>query len=51
MDRSVVEIFANDKLCLTTRAYPTRDDSLGVAAFAEGDSAFLRQLDAWELAL
>ncbi len=49
IDRSVIEIFANDRLCLTTRIYPTRDDSQGIAAFAVG-TATLRRLDAWQLA-
>ena len=28
IDRSVVEVFANDRLCLTKRVYPTRSDSV-----------------------
>jgi len=47
LDRSVLEVFANGQLCLTSRIYPTRDDSVGVAAFAEGGRATLRRLDAW----
>ena len=50
MDRSVIEVFANGRLCLTTRVYPTRDDSVGVAAFAIGGRAALRKLDAWTMA-
>ena len=48
MDRSVIEIFANGRLCLTTRIYPTRDDSQGIAAFAVG-TATLQRLDAWQM--
>ena len=50
LDRSVIEVFANDRLCLTSRIYPTREDSLGIAAFAVGGTATLRRLDAWEMA-
>ena len=50
LDRSVIEVFANGKLCLTSRIYPTRDDSLGTAAFAHGGSATLQRMEAWELA-
>ena len=50
LDCSAIEVFANGKLCLTTRIYPSRDDSLGTAAFAHGGSATLQRMDAWELA-
>ena len=50
IDRSVIEVFANGRLCLTSRVYPTRDDSVGVAAFAIGGRATLRRLDAWTMA-
>jgi beta-fructofuranosidase len=50
LDRSVIEVFANGKLCLTSRIYPTRDDSLGIAALAHGGSVTLPRIEAWELA-
>ena len=49
LDRSVIEVFANGKLCLTSRIYPTRKDSLGIAAFAHGGTAILDRMDAWRL--
>ena len=49
LDRSVIEVFANGKLCLTSRIYPTRADSLGIAAFAHGGKATLHRMDAWKL--
>ena len=49
LDRSVVEIFANGRTCLTSRIYPTRDDSLGVGAFAKNGSATVTAMDIWEL--
>ena len=39
VDRSVVEVFANDRQCMTQRIYPARRDSLGVALFSNGGSA------------
>jgi beta-fructofuranosidase len=45
LDRSVIEIFANDYTCLTSRIYPTRADSLGLRAFGDG----LKSLDVWEM--
>ena len=50
LDRSVVEVFANGRLCLTKRIYPARPDSLGVAVFADGGSATVRSVDAWTMA-
>ncbi len=49
VDRSVVEVFANDHMCLTSRVYPSRPDSLGVALFAQGGAAELRSIDLWEV--
>lgn len=49
IDRSVVEVFANQRQCLTLRAYPDRADSRGVSLFARGAEATLRSLDAWQM--
>jgi beta-fructofuranosidase len=49
LDRSVVEIFANGRACLTSRIYPSLPDSLGVHLFAHGGSANLTSLDVWEM--
>jgi beta-fructofuranosidase len=39
----------NDSICLTERIYPSRPDSVGVSAFAEGGDASLVSLDAWRM--
>jgi beta-fructofuranosidase len=49
LDASVIEIFANDRACLTSRIYPTRSDSLGIGVFARGGNANLKTLDVWEM--
>ena len=49
IDRSVVEVFANDRQCLTIRAFPRRADSTGVAAFARGGEATLASCQAWQM--
>jgi len=49
LDASVIEIFANDRACLTSRVYPSRSDSLGLGLFARGDKALLKALDVWEM--
>jgi Glycosyl hydrolases family 32 C terminal len=45
----VVEVFANERLALTERIYPTRPDSLGLGLFAEGGAARLLSLDVWTM--
>jgi sucrose-6-phosphate hydrolase SacC (GH32 family) len=49
VDRSIVEVFANERSCATARIYPTREDSLGISLFAHGGRARLISLDAWEM--
>jgi beta-fructofuranosidase len=49
LDASVIEVFANDRACLTSRIYPSRQDSLGIGALAKGGSARLKALDVWEM--
>ena len=49
IDRSIIEVFANDKQCLTLRVYPSRADSAGVTLFARGGAAQLRSLSAWQM--
>lgn len=47
LDASVLEVFANDRLCLTTRIYPSRNDSTLGTVFAEGPTAV--ELQGWVL--
>ena len=49
VDRSVVEVFVNDKQCVAVRVYPDREDSLGVSIRAQGKDAMLKSLDAWQM--
>jgi len=39
VDKSVVEVYANDRQAICRRVYPGRDDSLGVLLFAAGGEA------------
>lgn len=50
IDRSVIEIFANNRQCLTKRIYPARQDSRDVHLFARGGTAKLKSIDVWDLA-
>lgn len=49
LDHSVLEIFANGRLCATSRIYPTRRDSLDFDLFSESGTATLCTLDAWQM--
>jgi sucrose-6-phosphate hydrolase SacC (GH32 family) len=50
LDRSMLEVFANGRQCLTQRIYPTREDSLGVRLFSLGGAASFPSIDVWDMA-
>jgi beta-fructofuranosidase len=49
IDSSVVEVWFNDSLSLTGRAYPTRDDAVRVFAYAERQPVVITSLRAFEM--
>ena len=49
VDRSLVEVFANDRQCLTLRTYPSRADSDTLALRAQGAAAKLQSFKVWDL--
>jgi beta-fructofuranosidase len=49
VDKSVIEVFVNEKACVAVRVYPGRSDSIGVSLRAQGDKAELLSLDAWQM--
>ena len=50
VDRSVVEVFVNDRQCVAVRVYPDRSDSLGVSLRSQGSESELQSLDVWQMA-
>ena len=50
VDGSIVEVFANERQCLTSRVYPERPDATGISLSALGGTATVTGLDCWELA-
>ena len=50
LDASIIEVYANRRVCLTTRIYPTREDSIGVRLATGDQPVQLDQLLAWEMA-
>ena len=49
LDRSVLEVFINDKQCLAIRVYPSREDSTDISLRSQGRNARLISLDAWQM--
>jgi len=50
IDRSIVEVFANDRQAVTRCIYPTQPDSLGVSLFSTGGAVEVPSVQAWEMA-
>ena len=49
VDRSVVEVFVNERQCVAVRVYPGREDSRGVSLLSRGQEAELLSLDCWQM--
>lgn len=50
VDRSVIELFVNEEVTLSSRIYPTRPDSLGVRIFTHDSAVDVITLDVWQMA-
>lgn len=49
IDKSVVEVFANDKQCVAMRVYPGLSESTGVSICSKGQDSKLMLLNAWQM--
>ena len=49
IDKSVVEVFVNDKQCIALRVYPGRQDSTGVSLRSQGTSSEIIKLESWTM--
>ena len=49
VDKSVVEVFANNRQAVMRRIYPTRTDSQGVVLFSKGGLTKVTTLQAWDM--
>ena len=50
LDKSVLEVFANGRQCITQRIHPTRPDSKGLALFSRGGKVMVKSLKVWDMA-
>jgi beta-fructofuranosidase len=49
LDKSVVEVFANDRQCLTQVVYPTLDDAVHVEVFTDDAPVKVEELKSWKI--
>ena len=49
IDRSVVEVFVNERQCVAIRVFPGRKDSTHVSLRSQGGDTQLKSLDAWAM--
>ncbi|OGO80724.1 MAG: hypothetical protein A2Y21_09225 [Clostridiales bacterium GWC2_40_7] len=49
IDHSIVEVYANERQCLTQRIYPTRNDSQEVVIFSRNGNITVKSFEVWDL--
>jgi beta-fructofuranosidase len=50
VDKSVVEVFANDRQAVMRRVYPARGYSQGIVLFSNGGITKVKSVEAWDMA-
>ncbi|MCM3628911.1 glycoside hydrolase family 32 protein [Paenibacillus glycanilyticus] len=49
VDQSIVEVFVDDETCLTTRVYPTLEDSTGIQLRTNIGNSVVSSMQIWEM--
>ena len=49
VDRSIVEVFVNNRRCVAARVYPVCEDSTGISLVSKGSSSNVQMLNFWQL--
>lgn len=49
IDKSIVEVFVNDKQVVTARVYPGKKESTGISLKSQGTDATLISMDVWQM--
>jgi len=49
LDRSILEVYANGRQCVTQRIYPSRTDSMQLRLFSRGGPATASRIEAWPM--
>ena len=50
IDRSIIEVFANGRQCVTQVVYPELEDSKGVKIFSGGETVTVKKAATWKIA-
>ena len=50
LDRSILEVFANGRQCVTQRIYPSRKDSNRIKVMSAGGDVTVQSIRAWDMA-
>ena len=50
IDKSIIEVFANGRQCVTQRVYPTLYESQGVEVFSEKGGVMVESITTWDIA-
>lgn len=50
IDRSIVEVFANGRQCITQVAYPELENSKGIKIFSKDETITVKKLQVWKMA-
>jgi len=49
VDKSIIEVFANDRQAVMRRIYPARGDSMGIKLFSTGTASRANVIKAWDI--
>jgi beta-fructofuranosidase len=49
IDKSVLEVFVNNKQCIAMRIYPSRKDSTGISFKSQGETSKILRLLSWKM--
>ncbi len=50
LDKPMLEVFANDRQCITQQVFPASKDALGLKLIAKGSPVVVRSIKAWDMA-
>lgn len=50
IDRSIIEVFANGRQCITQVVYPELESSKGVKIFSGDEAIIVKKVQAWKMA-
>ncbi len=49
IDKSILEVYVNNRDCACVRVYPDNPDSTGISFMSKGKDAMIKSLDIWDM--